>query len=134
MNIYNFAMLDDKDKDNIVMITEISKDHNNDILIQMANKLFLYLIENNIISNDVLVIITYVKHFSKTIKNITFTKNGNINKNIQSLNSIILDFIKKNDKKDKLNNFLVYYKDNTEISINRINSKFPLSKFNKYYQ
>ncbi|VVU95544.1 hypothetical protein CPAV1605_1295 [seawater metagenome] len=138
-DIYNFIKLDDKNMPNVtVFLTELNQPQENDVLMQIGHKFYQKLLSNDSVNKDTLVIMSFIKHFSKSIKSLTFIRDSNDNKlnKFTSLNSLIAAIIIKNEDKSKLENFIVYEKENSydkEISIHSINSQYSIQGYNKYF-
>jgi hypothetical protein len=137
-DIYNFVKLDDELIPNIVIfLTELKEPQDNNSLMQIGHKFYNHLVTKELIEQNTLVIISFIKHFSKSIKSLTFIRESNNSiPKFLSLNSLIAGFIIKNENKKQLENFIVYEKESSyekEISICSINSEYSLQGYNKYF-
>jgi len=135
--IYNFIKLDNETVPHInVFLVELDTYVNNKNIINISHKFYKYIIKKKQISEDVLIVISFIKHFSKSIKSLTFLgKNkdtGKIPLELNSLNKIISRFIKFNINNDKFVNYLIYNKNNN-INIIDIKLNCSIKDFYSYY-
>ena len=135
-NIYNFIRLNKKDSPEfIIFITEIDTPINNKNLYNLGNKLFKKLIEKKSINQNSIIIISFIKHFSKTIKNMIISENiGNKAQDINdTINQIIVDYLKINKNKKVLDHYLVLNTQENLLNIHHLKKNFNLKTLYKYY-
>ena len=135
--IYNFIKLDNETIPNInVFLVELDTYVNNKNIISISHKFYKYIIKHNIISDDVLIVISFIKHFSKSIKSLTFLgKNKDVSiipLKLNSLNEIISRFINYNKNNKTFINYLIYNK-NDNINIIDIKLNCSVKEFHSYY-
>jgi hypothetical protein len=105
-NIYNFIRLNNREKSNVIIfLTEIDEFISNKDLYDYGNYLFNYLYENKFIQKDSTVLISYIKHFSKTIKNMIISRTDDFDKKKCNINQLIIEYININKRKIKMDNY-----------------------------
>lgn len=138
-DIYNFVKLDNISIPYIVIfLAELNEKKHNDELFEISKNFYRKLLTENKIEETSIIIISFIKHYSKSIKSLTFhtdEKNNEVLFKIPSLNSLIADFIVKNQRKKKLENFIVYKNNcnDNPLTIHNLLSKYPLDGYHKYY-
>lgn len=131
--IYNFIKLNKNEYANIIVfICEISDYKKNKELNKLGNIFYDYLLNNNYISNDSIIIISYIKHITKTIKNITISKVENSDLKINT-NIIINNFLKNSKSKPLYDNFLAVYNKKNSYDFHYVKKKFSIKKQLQYY-
>jgi hypothetical protein len=130
--IYNFIKLNKSEYANIIVfICEISDYKKNKELNELSNIFYDYLLANDYISNDSIIIISYIKHITKTIKNITISKVENSDLKINT-NTIINNFLKNSKSKPLYDNFLAVSNKNS-YSFHYVKKKFSIKKQLQYF-
>tara|TARA_B100001248_G_C27354470_1_gene443039 strand:- start:524 stop:928 length:405 start_codon:yes stop_codon:yes gene_type:complete len=131
-DIYNIIKINNENSSVIsVYITELEKYHKNKYLFFMGNKFYNYLLENKHIKKDTLVILSFVKHYSKSIKNMILSKNENFELQIDS-NKIILNYLINSKSKSTYDNYLLINHDNNFL-IHHVKKKFSLKNHIDYF-
>ena len=131
-DIYNFIRLNNKTiNEYVVFIVEINDNISNKKLYSLGNGLFKNLNEKNHIPRDTIVIVSFIKHFSRTIKNMLISETIKNKKEI-NYNKIIIDYINLNKKKEKLDNYIIY-EYNNDYTIHHLKKKFNIKNHLKYY-
>lgn len=129
-DIYNFIKIND-DEIISIYITEINQYTKNKHLQNLGNKFYNYLLLNQLIKKDTIVIISFIKHFSKSIKNMIISKNDSINLQIDS-NKIISDYILNSRSNSIFDNYLII-NNKEELIIHKIKKKFLIKEHLNYF-
>lgn len=134
--IYNFIRLNNKlQSDLVIFITEINTNVSNKKLYSQGHALYKHLHQNKFIPINAYVIISFIKHFSKSVKNMLICENKKITsiRNKININKIIVEYININKNKEKLDNYIVYEKNQGNYNIHHLKKKYCLKKHKKYY-
>lgn len=132
-SIYNFIKLNKNESANIIVfICEISDCKKNKELNKLSNIFYDFLLDNDYISNDSIIIISYIKHLTKTIKNITISRIDNSELKI-STNDIINNFLKNSKSKPLYDNYLAVYNKKNSYNFHYVKKKSSINKQLEYY-
>ena len=132
-DIFNFIKINDDDDKIIIFISEISEYKKNKQLYNLGNKFYNHLIKKNLINSDSIIMISYIKHFSKSIKNMIITKNKDEELKLDlDPSTIIADYILTSKTKNVYDNFLII-EQNNELTMHYIKKKFSLKKHLQFY-
>jgi len=134
-DIYNFIRLNNRENSEVIIfLTEIDEFISNKELYIYGNYLFNYLYKNNCIQKDSTVLISYIKHFSKTIKNMIISKNDDFDKKKCNINQLIIEYININKRKIKMDNYILIKKTDTNFIIHHLKKEYALKQHHKFYQ
>jgi hypothetical protein len=129
-DIYNFIKIND-DEIISIYITELNQYIKNKHLQSLGNRFYNYLLKNKLIKKDTIVILSFIKHFSKSIKNMIISKNEDLNLQINS-NKIISDYILNYKSNSIFDNFLII-NSKEELVIHKIKKKFSIKEHLFYF-
>ena len=133
-DIFNFIQLTNQDNpETIVFLVEVDDYTSNKELYNYGYYLFNYLLDKGSISSETIVLISFIKHFSKSIKNMIISKKD-VDKKEINVNQIVIKYININKNLDFMDNYLIFKKAKDIYSLHHIKKDYPISNHHKYYQ
>ena len=131
-DIYNFIKINSNNDDTLsIYITELDDYMKNKNILHLGHKFYNYLLENELIKKDTIVILSFIKHFSKSIKNMIISKNEKVDLQLDS-NKIIADYILNCKSNSVYDNYLII--DNKEdLIMHRVKKKFSIKNHLCYF-